>query len=304
MEETTKVPAEIAAIIEQKKMVMQAKQKEEERTRLEKRNQMIEAGRSAFRSKVAETLKAVPDWLHQYDVTEIECTEDDLERVGEGYNKLDSLWLEFHIPGLAPIQFQREKIRGAENFVNQWRSANVYFEHHYDYGYSDKPTLAFTNSSSWRTDLEFVFGEAEMNFSEFASKMAEYNQRLEDSRIREEQQEESDVKANVIHAAEQAARESEERILFNLFKDDPVAINLMKAFLMINQERTAFNAQLEDANETVYSIEQRWIRRAEDLRRQAEHAQRMADEERNRVSSLQSDLDDAEGKLKKAQRGW
>lgn len=304
MNEEIKVPAEIAAIIEQKKQAMQAKHEEEERTKLENRNQMIEAGRAAFRSKVAEMLKAVPDWLHQYDVTEITCSEDDLERIGEGYNKLDSLWLEFHIPGLAPIQFEREKTKGTENFSNLWRSAEMHFEHSYDYGYSDKPTLTFTNGCYWRTDLEFTLSEAEVNFSEFSARMAEYDQKLKDAQIRAEQEEEREVKANARHAAEQAARDSEERILFNLFKDDPVAINLMKAFMMINQERTTFNAQLEDASETMYSIEQRWSHRAEDLRRQAEHAQRMADEERDRVSSLQSDLDDVEGKLKKAQRGW
>lgn len=293
MEEQTKVPAEIAAIIELKRLSMQAKQEEDERQSREARATTILAGRTKLRELITETLEPVPEWLHQYDATEAEWSDDDLVNLNHGYHG-NKLTLVFRIPGLAPIQFE----------PNRWRSAGVYFKHNYEYGDSDKPTLAFTNGSYWRTDLEFTLGEAEMNFNEFSAKMAEYNQKLEDAQICAEQQEERDADANARHVTEQAASESEERILFNLFKDDPVAISLMKAFLMINQERTTFNTQLEDANETMYSIEQRWTHRAEDLRRQAEHAQRMADEERDRVSSLQSDLDDAEGKLKKAQRGW
>ena len=123
-------------------------------------------------------------------------------------------------------------------------------------------------------------------------------------RCKAEREAKREEEADARRAAEREQEKSEERELFNLFKDDAVAINLMKAFMMINQERSMFEAQINDANETMYSIEERWTRRAEDLRRQANDAQRRADEERDRVSSLQSDLDDAENKLKKTQRGW
>jgi small-conductance mechanosensitive channel len=70
---------------------------------------------------------------------------------------------------------------------------------------------------------------------------------------------------------------------------------------MILQEQSGFAAQIEDANNSLYFIEERWSREAADLRRRADEAQRRADDEHSR---LQSDLDDVETKLKKVQRGW
>lgn len=302
MNEETKVPEFVADLIEKKRLTMEAKQEEAEREKLAKRNEMIEAGRAALRSSVAETLKVVPEWLHQYDATEISFTDDNLENIGHGYNKLDSLWLVFHIPGLAPIQFRNYKARGEETFTSEWRSAKTLWEHR-EYGY-DQSELGFTNGSYWRFDLEFTLGEAQMELEAFEEKKAEYTTRTEEEKLRAERKIKREEEADARHVAEREQEKSEELQLFNVFKDDPVAINLMQAFLLINQERTIFNAQLEDANETMYSIEERWARRAEDLRRQANEAQRRADEERDRASNLQSDLDDAESKLKKTQRGW
>jgi len=292
MNEDLKVPTEIAEIIEQKKLAMQAKQEKDEGIKAEKRKALIETGREKLRLVIIETKSSVPEWLWKYDVTEITFGDDDLERIGDGYNKLDYIWLQFHIPGLAPIEFR----------TGDWRSARAYMSWR-EYG-TDLPELGFNNSSYWRSDLEYTLIEAEQELQSFAQLQKEYQEKIAGEQRYAEQNTRREEDANARRAAEQTIRETEERELFNVFKDDPVAINLMKAFLMINQERSTFNAQLEDANETMYSIEERWSHRADDLRHQAEHAQRMADEERDRVSSLQSDLDDAKNKLKKAQRGW
>jgi len=292
MNDQMKVPTEISAIIEQKRLAMQAKQEKDEGIKAEKRKAFIETGREKLRLVIIETESSVPEWLWKYDVTEITFGDDDLERIGEGYNKLDSLLLQFHIPGLAPIGFR----------TGDWRSAQAYTSWR-EYG-PDLPKLDFNNSSYWRSDLEYTLIEAEQELQSFAQLQKEYQEKIAGEQRYAEQNTRREEDANAKRAAEQTIRETEERELFNVFKDDPVAINLMKVFLMINQERSTFNDQLEDANETMYYIEEKWSHRADDLRRQAEHAQRMADEERDRISSLQSDLDDAENKLKKAQRGW
>ena len=65
-----------------------------------------------------------------------------------------------------------------------------------------------------------------------------------------------------------------------------------------------FEAQVADANNSMYSMDERWSRKAAELRRQADDAQRRAEEERNRASSIEDDLDDAQKKIKKMERGW
>lgn len=290
MEEQTKVPAEIASIIDQKRQAMQAERQRLEEEESRKVNAAIEKGIVIWQDYLNTVVEAVPVWLWPYK----ESDDIDFERMGHGWEKPASRSLCFDVPGLAPILFDAEKNRWKTPFAvwDQWEDSKPHFSY----------------NSQWFDDLQRVLLDAEetqQNLEElerqYSEKMISKSQYSEGAAKREQ---ESETRRAAEHAAEQAVRESEERILFNLFKDDPVAMNLMKAFLMINQERTTFNAQLEDANETMYSIEQRWTRRAEDLRRQAEHAQRMADEERDRASNLQYDLDDAEGKLKKAQRGW
>lgn len=293
MNEELKVPTEIAAIIEQKRQAMQAKQEEEERIALEKRNALITVGRTQLRLIIAERLKLVPEWLQKYDATESTFDDDNLVKIGEGYKKFDVLWMQFHIPGLAPIQF---------NGIDNWRSAEAYMKRR-EYG-PNVPGLEFTNGCYWRSDLEFTLSEAQDKLKRFAEMQNEYQEKNASELGYAEQSARREEEVAARRAAEQVVKETEERELFNVFKDDPVAINLMKAFLMINQERSTFNARIEDANETMYSMEERWSRRAEELRRQADEAQRRADEERDRASSLQYDLDDAESKLKKSQRGW
>lgn len=294
MNDQMKVPEFVAELIENKKLNMQIEREEEESNRLTKRNELIEAGRVKLRAKVAELLTGLPEWLHQYDATETSFSGDDLVNVGDGYNKLDTLWMQFNIPGLAPIQYRSK--------TADWRSAQTYFDYR-EYGPS-VPELGFTNGSYWRTDLEYTLVEAGMALGEFEAKKTDYLQKIETDKVREEQRLQNQEQSEQAREVKQRVAETEERELFNIFKDDPVAINLLKAFLMINQERSMFESQISDANETVYSVEERWSRKAADLRRQADDAQRQAEEERDRVSSLQSDLDNAEDKLKKAQRGW
>jgi len=290
------LPDHVAILIEQKRLAMEAKQKQEELEKHEERDAFIQSGRELLRASITESLKAVPEWLHEYDVTESTWNDDSLESIGQRPKTMSDLDLIFHIPGLAPIKFRFDldqcKWCSAQSYTN-WR----------EYG-PELPKLGFNNNSYFRSDLEFILIEAEQELESFVLAQQEYQEKIAQVQFHEEQEAKRQEEIDARRASEQTIRDTEERELFNVFKDDPVAIHLLKAFLMIHQERGMFESQIEDANETMYSIEERWSRRAEDLRRQANDAQRRAEEEHDRVRDIQNDLDDAEAKLKKAQRGW
>ena len=298
MSAQNQIPSDIAAIIEQKRLALRAKFEAEKQQETAQRNSEIATGTEVVEKAIAEALKAVPEWLHPYDVTKTNFDANDLARIGSG-STLNSLHLEFHIPGLAPIQFRSQKVKGTENVSSQWRSAQSYLQYH-EYG-PNEPALGFTNSSYWLTDLEYILVEALDKLQDFEANQAEYNRDLEANRARAAQDLKREEEADARRAAAQQQAAAEELQLFNTFKNDPIAIAFLRAFQMINEERSTFTDQIESANYHMYSMEERWSRRAEDLHRQADEAQRRAEDEKYR---LQSDLDDAEAKLKKAQRRW
>lgn len=298
MNAQTTIPSNIAAIIEQKELALLAKHEAEQKQKQEERNAQIALGTEKLHKIIADTLNLVPEWLHPYDVTEKAFDEDDLARLGRG-SEPNTKQLDFIVPGLAPIQFQWVQVRGTENFVGQWRSAQAYNQWR-EYGPA-VPRLEFTQNSYWRNDLEFILVEAKEEFEEFELNTTEFVKQRAEETLRTEEQQKREEEADARRAADQLERESEELELFNFFKNDPIAVHLLKAFVLLRDERSTFEQRLYEADETMYSIEARWSRRAEELRRQADEAERRAEEEKYR---LQSDLDDAEAKLKKAQRGW
>lgn len=290
------IPTEIAKIIQEKEQSLRAKHQAEEKQKLEKRNAFISQGRDMLELGIAATLLYVPKWLHPYDVTEKTFDDNDLRNIGER-NQLEIGELQFHIPGLAPIQFKLEKVKETEPITLKWRSAQAYTDWR-EYGPA-VPRLGFNNSSYWREDLEFVLVEAKKQLDEFEALTAEFKKQHEEESSRAEQQLKREEEADVHRVAERQEKESEELQLFNQIKNDPVVLTLLRAFQMINQERSVFASQIEDANESLYSMEEFWSRKSADLRRQADDAQRRAEEERYR---LQSDLNDAEDKLSQTQK--
>jgi hypothetical protein len=167
--------------------------------------------------------------------------------------------------------------------------------------------LRFNNSSSC-TDLDYVLYEAQAQMEQYRQYLDEYARQHEEIVRRwekaQQDQAERDAQDNVAAIRDELKHQEEQReeqVLLDILQHDPVAMAMLKAFVLIHQERSSLTAQIDDANNSLYSMEEHWSRKAVELRRQAEEAQRHAEEERWR---LQSDLDDAESKLKKAQRGW
>jgi hypothetical protein len=291
------VPVEVVEIIDRKKMVIMEEQREAQGKEDQKRAAELQSGRENVRDAITQKLQLVPEWLRKFDVTESLWDEDELLSVGRGFSNLDALQLQFHIPGLARIRMKKQMMKGTDQYNVQFKSAR-YDEDFREYG-PNAPKLDFRGDSYWTEDLEYALVEAEMEFGKFEENQSNYLKGLESRKQDAERQLQREQKAEARAAAELTIRESEERELFNVFKDDPVAINLLKAFLMILQERNLFEAQIEDANNSLYSTENYWSSKAAELRRQADNAQRRAEEEK---CQLQSDLDDAEAKLKKAER--
>jgi len=202
----------------------------------------------------------------------------------------------FDIPGLAQIAFDPQK--------DQWRaqSANWFPT------WNSEPHLEFTNSSYWRSTIEVVLIEAQHALEEYQEYLAQYaEQKEERARQAEEyarkQQANEDYQreTEIRNELKQAKQMAEEQVLLDELRSDSVAMAMLKALVMIRQERATFEAQLEDANNSLYSMEEHWSRKARELRRQAEETQRHAEDEKYR---LQDDLNDKEAKLKKAERGW
>ncbi len=295
---TQTVPSEIASIIEQKRLALLEEQRQKEAEDIRAREEAELQGNIKFNEYLAEVILKVPEWIRPY----LDLTIDgpDYLRIAKGWDRLETIDLHFSIPGLAPIEF-------APN-INQWRCASALWNRNYE---QSEPYLEFCNSSFWDSDLEFVLGEAQAQMNEYQESLKQYAVEQEERARRAERdlQDEADrqardnltaIRIELRHQEEKA----EEQILLDMLKSDPVAIAMLKAYMMLQQERNSFTAQIEDANNSLYSMEDYWSRKAVELRRQADDAQRHAEDERLR---LQSDLDDAEAKLVKEQRksnGW
>lgn len=293
MDKTTKVPDEIYERIQTKKAEISKEQEVEKHSRAEKRIADVKHGREILLARIDELLEEgqIPKWLSDYEATELEFDDGDLERIGQGYNNLSDIKLYFTIPGLAQIQLKAKEWN--------WRSATARIR--YD---TNEPELSFGKDSYWRSDFEYTLVEAEEQMKQYLVFLEDASKRREQERLRHENEERREYEKTIVSDAREEVEEIEEQELFIALKDDQVAVLLMKAFQTIRQERSAFEQMVENANDSMYSMEEHWSRKAADLRRQADDADRRAAQEQSRASDLENDLDDAKKQLKKSERGF
>lgn len=290
MSKKTEVPSNIEAVIAEYEHKKSAEMKERDQRDAEKRSVAIAQGLEIVRQRISElrSMSVVPEYLFEFDATLNSYDEDELVNISSnsGYyqNQLKSMALVFEIPGLATIQYRHE---------NGWRSARV--DRVFD---DDGPDgVAFTfQGSHFGPSVEDALCEAKKVFDEYQRISASLEKnRAAMLELREEEKLERQLKEYAV--------EEEDRNLFDAFKNDEVAVFLLKAFLALRQERTAFENELQEASDSLWSTEERWERKAAELRRQAEHSERQANEERKRASDLENDLQDTEKKLKKTMQG-
>ena len=292
------IPPIIADIIENKRQMLEEEQYQKQQEEQHKIEQWQIDGKNKFDEFIAEALLLVPEWLRPY----VNVDDVDYERIGKGWQSVKSIDLYFSVPGLAMIVFDPEK--------KLFRVPHAHWHEEWD-GSVEKPTWNF-NGSYNMSDPGEVLVEAQTQmqiYQDFLEKhqvsLKEQIQKREKYEQEEVERELRSVEAGHQRQLKEIAQKSEEQALFDAIKNDPIAIHLLKAFVLLRDERSHFEQRLEEANDSLYSMEDRWSRRAEELRRQADDAQRRADDEKYR---LQSDLDEAEAKLKKskqqAERGW
>jgi hypothetical protein len=290
------IPADILEIIETKKQQLRAEQAAKEEAAKREQDELVGRGNQLYLDCRAQGIEKLPEGVRDY-VESPNLEADDYVRFARGYKV--QTYLTISIPGLANILCDSEK-QAYLSATASWAGYSGYPE--------NEPELNFRQSNDWRRELDYVLCQAEKQMQKHQENLvkwetakeqafAEYNRREASDQLAEERNQE----IQQARAEQEARDEREELYTFAVLKNDAVALHLVKAFLLIQNERSHFEQRLQDADETLYSIEERWSRRAAELRNQADEADRRAADERSR---LQDDLDDAEKKLKKAQRGW
>lgn len=298
MNDTLQIPDHIQTLIDQKRLALEAEQKQNEEKQQREKEEDIEKGKLMVSVYVGQSLELVPEWIRPYFLN-IGNPEPDYERFVKGWDRVENCSLYFSIPGLSEIEFSPKN--------NHWRSAYARWNEDDD---ESQPGFSFRDRY-WKRDLEEVLCQAAE-----AQKIHEENSlRAEQMQLRASERSAERVRLHSEREAQEAERESlaearrekkksEEQALFDAIKNDDIAIHLLKAFVLLRDERSLFEERLYEADEQMSSIEHRWSRRAEELQRQADSAKRRAEQESDRAGDLANDLDDAQAELKKAKRGW
>lgn len=287
------IPSEVIEIIAQykEKQRIEEEQKNLEKQRIEE--EIYTKGKSIVDQWIENAFQSIPTWLHKYYVPNGKSV--DYDRVVKGWDHEEDFVLMFKIPGLAQIQFKN----------NAWRSELCGWNRGYE---SDEPYMHFTNNSYWRSSLEATLSIAKKEMEEHQNNLIEYESEQVRAYKRNaeeaELEEQIGIKIKKEQEEKRAAELAEEVALLQALKNDPVAIHMLKAFVLLRDERSNFEQRLDDIGEELYSIENHYSRKAAELRRQADEAERRAKDEQSR---LQNELDDAESALKNARKsnqGW
>ena len=300
------IPSDIEAIIENKRVAMQEAQRQKEEAERLERESVEAIGRQKYDEYIQESMQKVPEYLRKY-VLPTEETPD-FYRIGNNWER-PSDWLYFQVPGLAKILFAPLRKGDAWKCQYAYESQQTWTGDEYIWS---EPSLIFPREYGWNDDLEYTLALARKQLVEYQRFVQEYEadekERAEENkRNRAERQAEQERKQTERAAADlerqmaEQKQQAEEQTLFDAIKSDPVALSMLKAFVLLRDERSHFESQLEQANDALYFSDERASRQIERLRREADELERRADDERRR---LQDDLDDAEAKLKKAARGW
>jgi len=287
---------ELVMQIIQERDALLAKQEEEElqakQKRLEKNRQEYYENWEALMNFVAPKM---PDFIQQWIVK---------PEFDKNYNPFI-----VQIPGLAPIAMKWEKRVEVPYLIEigvpaAWQNSryNGEIDWHWNYGSTLrlKDGLSELTGDQYKEALYQACRSAGEMKDMLTRKAEEFERQIALSK-REEQQ---DAEAANEQAQHIEGEKEEDEQLFDALKNDKVAVLLLKAFLAIRQERSAFESEVSEANDSFYSMESFLSSEAADLRRQAENADRRAREEADRARDLSNELDDAEAKLKKANRGW
>lgn len=275
------VPGEILGMIEaeiakEKDALEKAKEEEEA-----KDARLLARGRELYQDYVDGVLPEVPEVMRPF--LDESAVDDGVYRsIGLGY-KPESVGLMFSVPGLAPMRLNTKPeqwvwiVAQIDSGVRS-NSAPEYDLKHYGKNFDDLDPA-----------LVYAFNMA----TQFAKQTEEHRKYLDDERRRQEEYQAREEQEVNEATTGQEREESEAQALLDALKGDPVAILMLKAYLVIRAERSEFARRVNDMDEAMDCLQDASGRRVDILQRQAKEAKSQAEEERRRADDLQDDLDQA-----------
>jgi hypothetical protein len=279
------VPDELEVIISEENIRQALKKNIEEIESQVREKERLNVIKKEWRMFLAEAKPLFPKMLHRYIAK---------ARTEEQWRLRNIL---FHVPGLSPFWAEYQWNREQEHYIFQRILVTGIFD--------GDPQESPRYLSNWGQKFDIAglpkalaYARNEyLKYESISQKRAERlleNRRSERDSARRNRENEN----KAIKAEEQ--RRSEEQVLFDSVKSDPVAIQLLKAILLIREERITFTEQLENAESWAETSERRMAEKLRLAKEDVDRAHRDADDERRRKEDLQDELDKAE---KKAKRG-
>jgi hypothetical protein len=282
------IPQSIREVIERQLALQEVERQKKEAQALAAQQEYIAKGKVIYEAWLAERMLVVPDEVKPYYVRPLYNQQgDELFKKIKKYSHVKDFSLVFEVPGLAPLVLNAKNIWGT---MSACKDDN------------DEPVWGDWYNAIQRAEtLDAVYAmalEEKRAFEKIKARSAEMSARWE---AREAEQRELDQAREIERTQKAEQQKSEVERLLDDLKNDRIAMQLVKAFWAIQQEKSFYIEQIGELDSGLQSMEERWSRKASELRRMATEAERRAEEERSRASDLEDDLSKAEKKIK---RGW
>lgn len=265
------IEAKAAELAECKRTVAESEAQEQiEREQFEL--ELIES----LRTQVDESLREYPAHIHP----DFSGTWD------------DRTVLVFDIPGLAPVLARfdgydhDDETRKARQwkFIRYWiPDVKRYFDRWGDnedrayWQYAERDAF---HSTDFADVLYFAHVQAQ-KYEQYAQEARQCNLARAERLVKET-------------ATDESAQAKARQQIAAMIESDPVAHQLFRLYLMIQDERDDFRAQLKNAQDWLASTERSHQRRLNDAQSALDDAQRDADYERSRADDLNYDLEEAQ----------
>jgi len=220
-----------------------------------------------------------------------------------------------YVPGLAPVQvvFDElyEKQAGHSVFaLTRYIIPGIDVKIDYDDGQACEVAWNFHNGHEC-TSLDEALVSAKLRQLEYDERMAELErvnqtraERAQERELRqaerEQHQAEAEARAEQERETEAVRQLREEQLLLDMLKDDPVAVTLLKLFVDMQAEREHWLARIDGLEEASAWSEERHNEHLARIREEARTYERQAREADERARDLDSELDEAKRKAKKA----
>jgi hypothetical protein len=304
---------ELVALVDAGRAEALAKQQAEEAQRQAAETAARAARQSLNKALIEAVIAATPELLKAAFPDLPAAVRAAVERLTDYHAKGNSyLWVELSRSGLARINLQYDRKQGAEGVqVGAYQVKTITTGHDGRPMWGEYMNVApgvslpellylaarahqelVTNIRKWQEQLR-------QRQAELAAQEAQDRAERELAEIRLEQQAMEDAALNCERQAAEVEDEKEIERLLLWARTDPAALNLIRVFLAIEQDRAAMSERIDEAYESAEWAEGRYISRIEELNRRVDDLRRQADTARDDARRYRSEADDLERKLKR-----